>query len=60
MTPVVRRYAVITFLIAWLALPAYVLVVDELSTPWFQIGCGAILVFLAAWVAFMVRAIRKG
>ncbi|WP_155948880.1 hypothetical protein [Mycobacterium sp. URHB0044] len=60
MTPVVKRYAVITFLVAWLALPLFTLVLDKLSAPWFQIACAAILAFIAAWVWLMVQAIRKG
>jgi uncharacterized membrane protein YhdT len=60
MTPVVKRYAVITFLIAWLALPMFTLVINDLPDPWFQIACAATLAFIVAWVWLMVRAIRKG
>ncbi|KQY07181.1 hypothetical protein ASD37_13995 [Mycobacterium sp. Root135] len=60
MTPAVKRYAVITFLLAWLALPAYVLVLEELPAPWFQVACWAIAVFIVIWVWLMVRAIRRG
>jgi hypothetical protein len=60
MTPVVKRYAVITFLIAWLVLPLVAVVFGELSAPWIQIVCAAILAFIVAWVWLMVQAIRKG
>lgn len=60
MTPVVKRYAVITFLVAWLALPVVMFAFWELPAPWLQIVCAAILAFIAVWVWFMVQAIRKG
>ena len=60
MTPKVKRYAVITFLVAWWGLPGCAFLLNELSEPWFQIACVAVLAFIVAWVWLMVRAIREG
>lgn len=60
MTPATKRYAVITFLVAWIALPIGAIALNELPDPWFAVACWVILVFILVWVWLMVRSIRKG
>ena len=60
MTPATKRYAVITFLIAWIVLPAGAVALNELPGPWFRVACWVVLAFILVWVWLMVRSIRKG
>ncbi len=54
-----KRAAVVLFLVAWFALPTFALLLTQLSPPWFQVGCAAVLAFIGAWIWAMVRAIRS-
>jgi hypothetical protein len=56
-----KRGAVAIFLIGWLALPLFVLVLvlGELESPWYEIGCAAMLAFIAVFIAAMVRVVRN-
>lgn len=54
-----KRGAVAIFLIGWLALPIFVILLGELDSPWYEIGCAAMLAFIAVFIAAMVRVVRN-
>lgn len=53
-----RRGAVMIFLFGWLFLPVLAVLLDELSSPWFEIACVAMVAFVAAFGWAMVRVVR--
>ncbi|BBY26634.1 hypothetical protein [Mycolicibacterium sediminis] len=59
MTPATKRYAVITFLVAAIALPVVPVALEAMPDPWFRIACWAIVAFILVWVWLMVRSIGK-
>jgi hypothetical protein len=48
-----KRGAVMIFLLGWIFLPLFAVVLGELEPPWFQVGCAALLAFIAAFVVAM-------
>ncbi len=44
-----KRGAVVIFLLGWLALPIFVVLLGERDSPWYEIGCAAMLAFIAVW-----------
>lgn len=54
-----KRGAVVIFLIGWLALPIFVMLLGELESPWYEIGCAVMLAFIAVFIAAMVRVVRN-
>ena len=51
--------AVVIFLLGWLVLPIAVMLLGELHSPWFEIGCVALLAFIAVFIGAMVRVVRN-
>ena len=54
-----KRGAVVIFLLGWLVLPIGVILLGELESPWYEIGCAAMLAFIALFIAAMVRVVRN-
>jgi hypothetical protein len=54
-----KRGAVVIFLLGWLVLPIAVMLLGELHSPWFEIGCVAMLAFIAVFIGAMVRVVRN-
>jgi hypothetical protein len=53
-----RRVAVMIFLLGWLFVPLFAILLGELPRPWFEVGCVAMLAFIAVFVVATVRAVR--
>ena len=47
------------FLLGWLVLPIFVIALGELQSPWFQVGCVAMLAFIAVFIVATVRVVRN-
>lgn len=54
-----KRGPVAIFLIGWLCLPVFVLALNQLPTPWFQIGCAVMLAFVVVLIGAMVQVVRR-
>jgi hypothetical protein len=54
-----KRGAVMIFLVGWIFLPFFAIVLGEFERPWFQIGCVALLAFIAIFVVATVRVVRN-
>ena len=54
-----KRGAVMIFLLGWFFLPLFVIFLGGLQRPWFQVGCVAIIAFIAILVVAMVRVVRN-
>lgn len=54
-----KRGAVVIFLLGWLVLPMFVILLGELESPWYEIGCAAMLAFIAVFIGAMVRVVRN-
>ena len=54
-----KRGPVVIFLIGWLCLPFLTFVLNELQTPWFQIGCAVMLAFIVVLIVAMVQVVRR-
>ena len=53
-----KRGAVMIFLLGWIFVPLFAIVLGELQSPWFQVGCVAMLAFIVVFIVATVRAVR--
>lgn len=54
-----KRGPVVIFLLGWIVLPFMVILLEDLSAPWFQIGCAALLVFIGVFIVSAVQVVRR-
>ena len=54
-----KRVPVAIFLLGWLVLPTIVILIGDLSSPWFEAGCALTLAFAAVFVWACVRVVKN-